>query len=173
MRLAFHNQGTVGAVLHVYNRLRLDRAPRRYTVGAGRVLSDVWDAGPYDLWVLGPGGFHRHYIGDARQHEFSLTASPRAGRLTLTLHNPGSTALLLDVADAYVEATPRPLRLAPGAMVRRSWPLARHGWYDLTLRTVEGEVWLRRLAGRVETGADGVSDPALGGPAAMLQAFRV
>jgi phospholipase C len=72
-----------------------------------------------------------------------------------------------------VEATPRPpLRLAPSATMQRSWPLAKHGWYDLTLRTIEGETCLRRLAGRVETGADGVSDPALGGPAAMLQAFR-
>lgn len=174
IRLSFHNQGTVGAVFHVYDRLQLDRAPRRYTVGAGHVLSDLWDAGPYDLWVLGPGGFHRHYIGDARQPGFSVTAAPRTGRLAITLRNLGASPLLLAVADAYAEARPGPpLRLAPGAVVRRSWPLARHGWYDLTLRTVEDETVLRRLAGRVETGADGVSDPALGGPAVMHQAFRL
>jgi phospholipase C len=173
IRLAFHNQGRVGAVFHVYDRLRLDRAPRRYTVGAGGVLSDVWEAGPYDLWVLGPNGFHRHYIGDARQQGFSLAATTHAGRLALTLRNLSASPLQLAVADAYVEATPRPpLRLAPSATMQRSWPLAKHGWYDLTLRTIEGETCLRRLAGRVETGADGVSDPALGGPAAMLQAFR-
>jgi phospholipase C len=33
-------------------------------------------------------------------------------------------------------------------------------WYDLTARTDQG--FLRRFAGRLETGKDGVSDPAVG-----------
>jgi phospholipase C len=30
--LAFYNDGMAGAVFHVYDCLRLDRAPRRFTV---------------------------------------------------------------------------------------------------------------------------------------------
>jgi phospholipase C len=33
-------------------------------------------------------------------------------------------------------------------------------WYDLTLLTKEG--FVRRFAGRLETGKNGVSDPAMG-----------
>jgi len=50
--------------------------------------------------------------------------------------------------------------------VRRSG-VAGHGWYDVVLRGPDG--FLRRLAGRIETGADSVSDPLIGGPAVMRQ----
>lgn len=53
---------------HVYDENHLDRIPRRYTVGAGHELGGEWDTaadgGRYDLWVLGPNGFHRHFSGD-------------------------------------------------------------------------------------------------------------
>jgi phospholipase C len=47
-----------------------------------------------------------------------------------------------------------------------SWSLRRTGnWYDFTV-TVKGlDGWSRRFAGRVETGRDTYSDPAMGGPA--------
>ena len=48
----------------------------------------------------------------------------------------------------------------------RAFPTMQ-GWYDLTAR-LEGEAgWLRRLAGRVETGADSISDPWMGGAARL------
>ena len=54
-------------MLHVYDRLHLERGPRRYTVEAGKRLDGIWDTatdhGRYDLWVLGPNGFHRHFAG--------------------------------------------------------------------------------------------------------------
>ncbi|MGT2490494.1 phospholipase domain-containing protein [Cupriavidus basilensis] len=37
-------------------------------------------------------------------------------------------------------------------------------WYDFVVTTTQGS-FRRRFAGRLETGADGVSDPALGKPA--------
>lgn len=63
--LTFISDGALAAVFHVYDRLHLDRIPRRYTVGAGERLRGVWsltaDSGRYDLWVLGPDGFHAHF----------------------------------------------------------------------------------------------------------------
>jgi len=64
--LRFENQGQAGAVFHVYNRKALAEVPRRYTVGAGDTLDALWamSAGTaYDLWVLGPNGWHRHVTG--------------------------------------------------------------------------------------------------------------
>jgi phospholipase C len=34
---------------------------------------------------------------------------------------------------------------------------------------VAGSSFVRRFAGRIETGADGISDPAMGGPARLEQ----
>ena len=67
VRLLFTNTGFAGAVFHVYDKLHLDRIPKRYTVEAGHMLDDEWavgDDGLYDLWVLGPNGFHRSFKGD-------------------------------------------------------------------------------------------------------------
>lgn len=95
-QLALHNTGGVAAVFHVYDKLRLHEIPRRYTVAPGASLTDTWaiDAatGAYDLWVLGPDGFHRHMKGDLAPEacpEPELRYCPDTDRLTLVLHNPG------------------------------------------------------------------------------------
>ncbi len=38
---------------------------------------------------------------------------------------------------------------------------ASHGWYDVRVTVDTDSAFERRFAGRVETGRDGVSDPAL------------
>ena len=101
--LTFSNTGSQGTVFHVYDELHLTRYPRRYTVEAGKSLSDSWEAqsddqGRYSLWVLGPNGCHQ-----------------------------------LD---------------------------GSHRWYDFTVTL--GGAFERRFVGRLETGEDGVSDPAMG-----------
>jgi len=49
----------------------------------------------------------------------------------------------------------------PRKEVQRRWSLNPSGhWYDFTV-TVDGSALERRFAGRVETGGDGISDPAL------------
>ncbi|MFX8323976.1 phospholipase domain-containing protein, partial [Acinetobacter baumannii] len=68
LTLRFENHGDAGAVFHVYNRLALEQIPRRYTVEAGLALDGLWPLTPgaaYDLWVLGPNGWHRHFTGTA------------------------------------------------------------------------------------------------------------
>jgi phospholipase C len=54
LTLTLANDGAQAAVLHVYDRLRLDQAPRRYTVEPGKQANDAWPPGAYDLWLLGP-----------------------------------------------------------------------------------------------------------------------
>src|SRR5262249_22369138 len=40
--LTFANSGKAGAVFHVYDKRHLDRIPRRYTVEAGKTITDAW-----------------------------------------------------------------------------------------------------------------------------------
>jgi len=102
VKLQFANTGRAGAVFHVYDKLHLDRIPKRYTVEAGKTLDDEWavgteNAGKYDLWVLGPNGFHRHFKGDLNAlrangiaiPEILVSYAARDGELQITLLNEG------------------------------------------------------------------------------------
>ncbi|MFN3521723.1 MAG: phosphocholine-specific phospholipase C [Phenylobacterium sp.] len=175
VRLTFRNIGAAAAVLHVYDRKRLDQAPRRYTVEPRKSLTDLWDdADGYDLWVLGPNGFHRHFAGLAAAGEPEVMAAYDARRalVTLTLRNPTREPLTVQVKpSAYGEALAGwTAPLDPHGAASKAWRLGdTGGWYDLTL-TVDGEpAYLRRLAGRLETGRDSVTDPAMAGPALMTR----
>ncbi|MFZ5746925.1 MAG: phosphocholine-specific phospholipase C [Pseudomonadota bacterium] len=164
MRLEFANSGAAGAVFHVYDRLHLDGIPRRYTVEAGKRLDDVWaldgDAA-YDLWVLGPNGFLRHFTGrGAPQIVVAAAFDAIRERVTLTLGNAAEVPVRWSLVDAYDSRAVAAKALAPGETRVLVVPLARHGgWYDLTVAS-GGQ--LVRLAGRVETGRDSISDPLMG-----------
>lgn len=159
-RLTFSNEGAQAAVLHVYDRLRLDAPPRRYTVGPGHGLEDAWPAGAYDLWVLGPNGFHRHFAGGAEAGvEASAKADRARGQIVLTLSNAASAARTVTLDGKAIV-------LKPGQTRRLTLPTQR-GWYDLTLRSEGDAAWSRRLAGRIETGKDSISDPRMGGAARL------
>jgi phospholipase C len=108
VRLLFANTGFAGAVFHVYDKLHLDRIPRRYTVEAGQMLDDEWAVGNdglYDLWVLGPNGFHRTVKGDlskvrpqnAPNPEIFVGYNVHDGGLHLQLRNDGNSHLRFTV----------------------------------------------------------------------------
>ncbi len=170
--LAFVNTGKAGAVFHVYDKRRLREGPRRYTVEAGKEIGGAWlpdTDGAYDLWVLGPNGFHRHFRGHVAASERAVAApAVRAAygagddSIAIALVNPGPGAIACAVsANAYGEEEWR-VSVAPGATAVRTWRLTGSGnWYDLSVRVDELPGYVRRIAGRMETGADGISDPSM------------
>jgi len=97
--LLFTNTGSAGAVFHVYDKLNLDLLPQRYMVEPGKTLEDTWDVsdtGLYDLWVLGPNGFHRSFQGATKplkgfsaRPEISVGYDAKRGGLHLLLRNDG------------------------------------------------------------------------------------
>ncbi|HET9954893.1 MAG TPA: phospholipase C, phosphocholine-specific [Polyangiaceae bacterium] len=178
VELTFSNTGHVGAVFHVYDRRRLDRGPSRYTVEPGKQLRDTWLAdersADYDLWVLGPNGFHRHFTGNFwsmlrpyRNPEVRIVYESARGGLGIQLRNPSQAACSAIVeSNAYFFAERTLLALPAGHSVHHEWSLRRSAnWYDFTLRIQELPGYARRFAGRVETGRDSFSDPAMGGQA--------
>ena len=175
IELRFGNTGTQGAVFHVYDKLHLDRIPRRYTVEAGKALADVWDLTPdrgaHELWVYGPNGFVRIFKDDAMT-TFGVAAAPEIevaydvanGDVVVTFSNSGTEPCMLYVEDKAYRAGGRPrVRVAPGRRVEHSWSLRKSAhWYDFSVTADELPGFERRFAGRVETGKHGLSDPALG-----------
>jgi phospholipase C len=165
VRLAFRVTGDVAAVFHVYDRLRLDAVPRRYTVDAGATLEDTWPAadGSYDLWVMGPNGFLRHCEGSV-----AATGGPEvavsAGRVVsiLLLNEGPAPCTIVLTPNAYRRPAAKRVRVATGAK-RVRWALSRkHRWYDFTITCDEAPGFARRCAGRAENGRRGVTDPAMG-----------
>lgn len=162
IRLHFAADGTQAAVFHVYDRRGLDQPPRRFTVEPGRTLDGQWgfDAeGRYDLWVLGPNGFHRHFTGHRDDPalmsqfvwrttptvlELMLPAGHRAHGLIAQVERVGAAALVTGLVDA-----------------RYRWPLRNsHGWYDVTITAATAPTYRRRVSGRVDApGRMTCSDP--------------
>ena len=173
VELLFSNTGAAAAVFHVYDQNRLTLAPRRYTVEAGKDLNGVWalgdQMGKYDLWVLGPNGFHRHFGGTASrqgpQPEIQVCYDIANGGVSAKLRNNGTVAATFVLkANAYLDAPAWNVTVAPGAVSEQAWPLCDCGnWYDFSVRVTELPGYVRRFAGRVETGKDAISDPAMGG----------
>ncbi len=162
LTLTFASSGARGAVFHVYDRLHLDRIPRRYSVEAGKSLTDAaWDGGRYDLEVHGPNGFYRSVQGDGAAPTTARLELEGAHALRLTLRNATSEPVDAVVTfHAYEEREPARLRLDAHGDAELSWDASSSGnWYDVSV-TTGGHT--RRLAGRLENGGNLVSDPAFG-----------
>ncbi|MFF4097796.1 phosphocholine-specific phospholipase C [Streptomyces sp. NPDC001834] len=163
-KLTFSAGGQAGAAFQVRSQKRTD-GPWTYTAAAGKPVSDSWNSvysgGSYDLTVHGPNSFLRTFKGNNKAAEPEVTARHDAGNLKLTLTNPSSVDAHLTVTNAY-GGERRIYTVRAGATVGQGIDLrATKRWYDLTV-VVEGNAgYLRRLAGHVENGQAGVSDPGI------------
>ncbi|MEV5942010.1 phosphocholine-specific phospholipase C [Streptomyces sp. NPDC051994] len=166
--LTFGSGASSGAQFLVTSANRTD-GPWTYTTEAGKTLSDTWNtaysSGVTNLSVFGPNGFLRTFTGPGKTAGPEVTARHNAatGNLDLTMTNAGKTAVHLKVANASAYGgAAHTFTVAAGATVRHTVNLrAGKRWYDVSVTSGADTTFLRRFAGHVETGATGVSDPAL------------
>ncbi|MBL8308447.1 MAG: phospholipase C, phosphocholine-specific [Rubrivivax sp.] len=169
LTLNLDNRGRTGAVIHVYDRLNLAAAPRRYTAAVGQTLQDRWPLtaeGRHDLWLLGPNGWHRHFAGRgaAAQADVQLETTPEG--LVLRLDNPDRGEARFSLAAVtYADPAPRVVVLPPRSAQRLVLPLPVHRWYDWRVTRADDPAFVRRFAGHVENGEASITDPAMHGPA--------
>lgn len=166
--LDFGNKGDAGVVYHVYDLNRLYLIPRRYTVEAGKSLSDEWevepDQGSYDLEVYGPNGYFQKFSGNinaTEKSEISLDFNYKKGGISVEINNLGNFLVLATItSNAYDYGGPWELKIATRKRKKMKWDLKSSGnWYDFSVKV--GKQCFRRFAGRVETGLPSVSDPAM------------
>jgi phospholipase C len=94
--------------------------------------------------------------------------------LTVTVNNPGAAPLSLAITANEYGLKPVNLTAPAGGTANAQWTLrSSAGWYDLSVTNPKAPGYHRRLAGRIETGKDSFSDPAMEGPALMDQARLV
>lgn len=172
VKLMFSNTGKQAAVFHVYNRLDLTAIPRRYMVEAGKQLDDIWNAtnGQYDLWVLGPNGFHRAFKGNLSQAnqtqalpEIRVCVEECDANLYLKVRHDGSKSVKLTVnANAYLANKTWNIE-TDHSEKELVWDMSEFGgWYDFTVTLADDATFSRRFAGRIETQEDSISDPYMG-----------
>jgi phospholipase C len=159
-----------GAPFHAYTKGSYRKEPRlrtrAYAVAAGDSLHDSWaldgfENGVYDIHICGPNGFYRAFGGTADDPRIDVRLAYVEGGVELRAESHGG-AHALHIADNAYGAAARTIELRDRGEVRIPFALDRsHHWYDLAL-TIEGNAgYLRRFAGRVETGKEGFSDPAM------------
>jgi len=165
LTLRFVNDGPIGIVFGVQDEIAFP-GWRYFTVAANTRLEESWPLRrdqPYALVVRGPNGFQRDFRGRDGASRIEAMIAWREDGTSGALHlaNRGSDAVTLMTHCAHSGAREQ-LSVAAGAEARLPVPLAEHRWYDLLL-IGPGGVRLR-LAGHVETGRPGTSEPVAAFP---------
>ncbi len=166
--LTLHNGGSVAAVFHVRSRTQ-DAGPWVYTVGPGRVVVESWplttNADTYEFSVHGPNGFLRRFKNSAfaeMEPRIETEFDADNARIRLFIENVGRDPLQLIVSDSY-SALAQLHNVAPGSRVESQWDANTSlRWYDLRVVDAQNPLFRRQLAGYIENGVDGLSDPAIG-----------
>lgn len=177
-------QQSAGSPFNVYLFDRSgDFEVRHYAVAAGSSVTDSWstselDNGHYHLHVHGPNGFFREFHGEAGAAvplvvlEYPLeypVVKGKPGVLNGTVafmlaNTQDARSHTFEIHDnAYRSDTTTHLVPAGGSASIRLDLKRSHGWYDFTVRIAGNSEYIRRYAGRVETGNWSYSDPAMGG----------
>lgn len=159
LSLRFINDGPVGVVFGVQDEVDYP-GWRYFTVAADSRIEETWPvrAGqPHALVVRGPNGFQRDYRGQerARIEAVAVWRENGAGGL-VQLRNRDGAAAAIALHCAH-SGERHEITIAPGGVAQIPITCADHRWYDLSL-TAAGGMRLR-LAGHIETGSPGVSEP--------------
>ena len=139
-------------------------------MGAQAAVSDTWELSGkpgYDLSVYGPNGFFRSYKGSLTgQHKANLAVTTiydcDGDAIALEIRNRGNRTVTIEIHDGYGRPTiSRTLQADEGWT--HGWSLDdSFNWYDLTLTVPSDPGFRHQLAGHLENGRDGMTDPALG-----------
>jgi phospholipase C len=155
-------------------------APRKFALNAGTGIVDVPQplkpagASKYALSLHGPNGFVRQFAGDAAQASAAglsaaLSYDAAGGNVVLQLAAGAGAAATFTVSDNAYGLAGSPWSVPVPAGGRVAFPVAVCGaavgcWYDLSVSeapTMAASGFQRRFMGRMETGADSISDPAM------------
>tara|TARA_R110002050_G_scaffold67924_3_gene147308 strand:+ start:27075 stop:29621 length:2547 start_codon:yes stop_codon:yes gene_type:complete len=149
-----------------------------FAVGKGDNLDYEWpldhfEGGEYHLRVYGPNGFFREFMGAVSDPELQLSCGYQKKRglikklsgnieiqITNTSKKKDIDIIVIDHAYGNPEQKIRIKKGTVGTMVVNS--SKSYGWYDFSVQLPEYSGFVRRYAGRVETGKASKSDPFMG-----------
>jgi phospholipase C len=149
---------------------------RSYAVSAGDVIKDTFDEiktnMSHHLKAYGPNGFFREFhspfnslltlIDTTCDYETDKKGN-LTGNVILSIVNNSADNFDFSVIDNAYQQPSRSKKVMAGTTGRFEFNLTKsYGWYDLSVTSPSNSLFLNRFAGRVETGRESVSDPAMG-----------
>lgn len=151
---------------------------RSYAVVAGGALEETlplsfFKEGEYHLCVHGPNGFHREHKGSAKDPALHIEcdyerdgsdSSKATGKVLLRISNSSAKdAVEITIADQSYKAAPIVQTVAAGEQAAIAIDTSEvKGWYDFSITAKGFDGFSKRCSGRVETGADSITDPFMG-----------
>mmetsp|Transcript_19893 Transcript_19893/g.41555 ORF Transcript_19893/g.41555 Transcript_19893/m.41555 type:complete len:717 (+) Transcript_19893:1-2151(+) len=169
------NTGAAGAPFVTFNTLDIKgTSPRPHAIEAGKSIEDVAkisDSGEYDFYFSGPNGFTRLFGGD--KTDLPITTS-----MTYDVEN-SNVVINVDLTNAKQDVTFNLEDLGEYGVFDKNNKVtftvkggekgsqkvfvgdaSVGNWYDLKL-SIDDSAYYRRFLGRMETGKDTISDPAM------------
>lgn len=136
---------------------------RNYAVAPGQSVSDSWpldffENDNYHFRVDGPNGFMREFKGNSSD-KILATITYESGNPVLKIAATDNSKV--EVVDNAYGQKPQRGEIGKKTVLSLKVDTSKSvGWYDSTLRVV-GTPFEMRFAGRVETGKEGITDPAI------------
>ena len=122
----------------------------------------------YHLCLHGPNGFFRELLGSKKFRGAEITCEPLLvqgkcdGKMRIILKNKENKSLKLSLKELNYRENSQQIDLAAdeskGIVLDTS---SSKGWYDFEVRDAGGN-FVRKYAGRLETGSHSISDPLIG-----------
>jgi phospholipase C len=155
-----------------------DMTVRNYAVEAGHRLVDSWAIGDfegsiYHLRVYGPNGFFREFGGSQNdppidfQFDYARArpdgAASSCGVEIVGTNRDRRQSWTIEARDNAYKSPALVRTVAPGERVTLAFDAQKSsGWYDFSVQIATVERFLKRYAGRIETGQWTITDPAMG-----------
>ncbi len=176
-------EGALGSAFNVYapgnflNKEKKAFEPVKtwaFAVKAGDEIEYYWplasfEGEQYHLRVYGPNGFFREFMGSKADYGLEANCDPVkkrgkvTGQLKVSLKNRSNQTLKLKWVDDKYQKKGKDFDVKPGAEERFTLDTtSTHGWYDFMVFSPEIKSIKVRYTGRLETGADSISDPYMG-----------
>lgn len=147
-----------------------------YAVTPGDELTDSWPLNEfendnYHLRTYGPNGFYREYKGNAMDPLIDIdcayettSGNQLTGHIRLKVINQTyDKTYQVKIIDHGYKTNHHHLLVAAKSSKQLTLNLSSsHNWYDFSLIVEGNKLFEKRYAGRVETGANGYTDPLMG-----------
>ncbi len=168
---------SAGAPFTVYAFTKAGLAVRNYAVEAGERIDDSWALadfadGRYHLRAYGPNGFYREFQGGGDDPPVDVafdyarangSRTPTGGLLIAATNRDSQHGHTVQVHDNAYGAAHQSRGASPNGHATLTVDTTpSFGWYDLTVRVADHPRFVKRYAGRVETGQWSYSDPQIG-----------
>jgi phospholipase C len=149
---------------------------RSYAVSPGDMIKDTFNQiSPnisQHLKVYGPNGFFREFyfpfndllplIDFTCDYETDKKGN-LTGNVIISIINNSTNNFDFNIVDNAYKQPSRSKKVMAGTTQRFEFDLTKsYGWYDVSVTSPGNSLFVSRFAGRVETGREGVSDPAMG-----------